>query len=251
MVIDLHARIERSLRASRLFAEVDADLLSTFARRAARKRLERGTHVWHVGQPAYWMAVIVSGLVKIVQHEEAAIVAIFGAHETFGEMAVVSGGGYSADAIAATREVDLVFVEASAVKAAFESNPAFSAAMGRSLVAHGKALQEKIRIMSAGSVERRLAALLQHLTERFGDELEDGTHVVPVALSRAELASLVGATIETTIRTMSRWQKQGIVSTSREGFVVHTPQRLAAIRGGASHDVRQGSRTDRDLASSS
>lgn len=42
--------------------------------------------------------------------------------------------------------------------------------VNRSLVAHSAALRQKIRIMTAGPVERRLAALLLHLAERFGDE---------------------------------------------------------------------------------
>ena len=177
------------------------------------------------------MALIASGLVKIVQ-PGGAIVAILGPHETFGEIAIVSGTPYCADAVAATRELELLCVEAAAVRAASESTPAFARAMSRSLVGHGRALLEKIRIMSAGCVERRLAVLLRHLVDRFGDEMEDGSTVVPIALSRAELASLVGATIETTIRMMSRWQKEGIVSTTDDGFLVHSPQRLEEILGG-------------------
>jgi len=103
--------------------------------------------------------------------------------------------------------------------------------MSRSLVAHGRVLHEKIRIMSAGSVERRLATLLRHLLERFGDEMEDGSTVIQISLSRAELACLVGATIETTIRIMSRWNKEGVVSTEEDCFLVRSPQRLADILG--------------------
>jgi CRP/FNR family transcriptional regulator len=177
------------------------------------------------------MALIASGLVKIVQ-PGGAIVAILGPHETFGELAIVGGSSYWADAVAATRELELLCVDASAVHAASESSPAFARAMSRALVSHGRVLHEKIRIMSAGCVERRLAALLQHLLERFGDELEDGSMVVQIALSRAELACLVGATVETTIRMMSRWQRERIVSTVDDGFVVHSPRRLDEILGG-------------------
>jgi CRP/FNR family transcriptional regulator len=94
--------------------------------------------------------------------------------------------------------------------------------------------------MSAGSVERRLAALLQHLLDRFGDELEDGETVIQVALSRAELASLVGATLETTIRMMSRWRREGIVSTTTEGFVVHAPERLDEILNTSAFSASSG-----------
>jgi CRP/FNR family transcriptional regulator len=47
-----------------------------------------------------------------------------------------------------------------------------------------------------------------------------GGRFVPMPLSRQELADLTGTTIETCIRIMSRWGKEGIVSTERDGFVV-------------------------------
>jgi len=227
----VQANIESALRASPLFGVIDPDAVKALTPHVRRRHLERGARVWRAGEEASCMALIASGLVKIVQ-PGGAIVAIFGPHETFGELAIVAGSPYWADAVAATRELELLCVDAVAVRAASESSPAFARAMNRSLVTHGRALLEKVRIMSAGCVERRLAVLLRHLLDRFGDELDDGSTVVQIALSRAELACLIGATIETTIRMMSRWHKEGIVSTSDDGFIVHSPQRLEEILGG-------------------
>ena len=74
---------------------------------------------------------------------------------------------------------------------------------------------------------------LRALVERFGDELDDGTRIIPVVLSRGDLANLVGTTVETTIRAMSRWLKAGIVETTDEGFVVRRNDELEAIARGA------------------
>lgn len=230
MVATVHSAVESSLRASPLFGSLDPDALKALLPHVRRRRFERGAGLWRAGDEASYMALISSGLVKIVQ-PGGAIVAILGPHETLGELAIVAGSTYWADAVAATRELDVLMVDASAVRAASESSLAFSRAMSRSLAVHGHALHEKIRIMSAGCVERRLAALLQHLLDRFGDELEDGSTVVQITLSRAELACLVGATIETTIRMMRRWQKDGIVSTTDEGFVIHSPRKVEEILG--------------------
>ena len=57
---------------------------------------------------------------------------------------------------------------------------------------------------------------------------KDGTQV-PIALSRQELADLTGTTIETAIRIMSRWGKQRIVLTEKDGFVVLDPKALEAL----------------------
>jgi CRP/FNR family transcriptional regulator len=70
-----------------------------------------------------------------------------------------------------------------------------------------------------GSVEVRGARLFLTLSERMGQPREDGIFI-PLALSRQELADLLGTTLETTIRLMSRWQKENVVMTERDGFLV-------------------------------
>lgn len=220
-----HAGIESFMRASPLFGGLGSHTTRVLAPHVVRRRFERGACVWRAGEDAAWMALIASGLVKISQ-PAGAILAILGPHETFGEFAVVGDGAYVADAFAAAASVELLCIDAAAVRAAAMTDNELARALGRSLVAHGRALDEKIRIMSAGCVERRLAALLRHLLDRFGDEMADGSTVIPVTLSRAELASMVGATVETTIRIMSRWHKQGFVATVDGGFAVHSPHRL-------------------------
>ena len=215
--------IERTLRASHLFSGLDGPV-DDFARVAIRKTFHHGDYLWHHGDVAVALTIITSGLVKICQPNrsgESAIVALFGPRESIGDIAVISSGRYPADAIAVTQDVEVLSIEKKPVLEAMQRDLALANAINRSLVSHSVALRQKIRIMTAGPVERRLAALLLHLAERFGDESESGEIEIPVALSRSDLARLVGATMETTIRTMSRWQKAGIVSTTPSGFVIH------------------------------
>ncbi len=222
------ASIERTLRASHLFGGVDT-VIGDFARIAIRRQYHQGDYLWHHGDPALAITIITSGLVKICQPNqegESAIVALFGPRESIGDIAVISTGTYPADAIAATRDVEVLTIEKTPVLDAMHRDVELAQAINRSLVSHSVALRQKIRIMTAGPVERRLAALLMHLAERFGDESANGAITIPVALSRSDLARLVGATIETTIRTMSRWQKAGVLSTTPQGFVIHKPDEI-------------------------
>ena len=50
-------------------------------------------------------------------------------------------------------------------------------------------------------------------------------------LSRQELADLTGTTIETCIRIMSRWNKDEVLLTERDGFVVLDRATLEALAG--------------------
>ncbi len=220
---------ERVLRASRLLGGIAPDVVAALARESTRVRLTRGEYVWRANTPSTHFNVIASGLVRIARTApdgSETILALFGPRESIGDVAVVGRKPYPADAVALTDAVEIVKIDAGAVQRISEAHPSLVGAINASLVEHTHALHAKIRIMTAGKVEGRLATLLLHLASRFGDELEDGKTFIPLHLSRAECAQLVGATVETTIRTFSRWQKERVVETSEAGLLVHD---LAAL----------------------
>jgi CRP-like cAMP-binding protein len=227
--------VESGLRASRLFGSLDAAFIAEFAPVTVPRTFGRGAPLWRAGDRADFFTVITRGLVEIVRpgpDGEGAIIAIFGPRESIGDVAAVRQAPYPASALALTQQVDVLSVPAGAVVEAMHLHAAVAAAVNASLVEHTSALQEKIRIMTAGAVPRRLATLVLHLADRFGDEVDEGAILVPVALSRGELARIVGATVETTIRAMSRWRKLGLVQTTAHGFLVRDLERLRAIAAG-------------------
>jgi CRP-like cAMP-binding protein len=235
---------EAVLRASRLFGRLDDRTLAGFAKVCRRRHFERRAALWQAGEPATSFTIIARGLVEIVRRGRDGadtILAIFGPRESIGDMAAVQRGPYPAGAIALT-DVELLALPAPTVLEAMRADPEVAAAVNLSLTEHARALHEKIRIVTAGPVPRRLATLLLHLVQRFGDELEGGSNCpqpegtghhatiqVPVSLSRSELAGIVGATVETTIRTMSRWSKEGVVETTAQGFLVRNLEALRAM----------------------
>ena len=52
---------------------------------------------------------------------------------------------------------------------------------------------------------------------------------IPLALSRQDVARMVGATIETAIRIMSRWNRDGVVRTERFSFLIPDRETLEQI----------------------
>src|SRR5690606_8918692 len=82
------------------------------------------------------------------------------------------------------------------------------------------ALEDEIDVLAAGAVEARMATLLLKLYNQFGDDAEDGTSFIPVALSRRELSDLVSTSFETAIRVMTRWEREGVLKTEPTGFII-------------------------------
>ena len=58
---------------------------------------------------------------------------------------------------------------------------------------------------------------------------ERGGVFLPVPLTRQELADIAGTTTETSIRIMSRWAKQPLVLSEKDGFVVVNRGALEAL----------------------
>jgi CRP/FNR family transcriptional regulator len=80
-------------------------------------------------------------------------------------------------------------------------------------------LAQRIPEVAGARVETRFAHLFLKLADRIGHP-RGASVFVPMVLSRQELADLTGTTIETCIRLMSRWGKEGVVETEKDGFLV-------------------------------
>ncbi len=230
------SRTEAVLRRNALVASLGDDAAREMAACASVRRYKKGEYIWRVGASATHFQVIVSGIVKLVGIQAGlrpTLIDAFGPGESLGYWAAFDGSPYIGDAIPITPEVETVLVPASMLVRIVESRPEAALAMAHSLLAHTRTLSAKIAVMCAGSAGQRLALLLLDLRERFGDEAEDGSTILPVPLSRHDLSLGVGATIETVIRTMSRWQKEGVLSTHDQGFVLHDVAALEAVLSGA------------------
>ena len=78
-----------------------------------------------------------------------------------------------------------------------------------------------LKNISTEIVERRIASVLLKLSEKAG--VADSEYSkIDFPLTRQEIGDMVGTTLETSIRTMSKFQKQGLVKSSRTHILVKT-----------------------------
>jgi CRP/FNR family transcriptional regulator len=93
-------------------------------------------------------------------------------------------------------------------------------------------LTRRIAEVTGSRVETRLANVLMMLADRMGRTESRGL-LIPLALSRQDLADLTGTTLETSIRIMSRWGKEGVVLTEKDGFVLTDRAALERLATGS------------------
>ena len=226
-----HAIIER-LAALELFSDLGHEDLARIGLGARHRSLEAGEALWFAGEAAAHFAVIERGVVQIRQMTptgEGVVVGLFRTGEVIGLAAALEHSVFPADAIAIGGQVDVLWVRAAALRDALPASAAISLVVNRALLRHTAALRAKIDIVSAGSVPRRLAALMYYLIERFGSPTGPGAVAVDLTLSREEISQLVSARVETVIRILSRWQKAGWLATRPDGFEIMRVDMLRRI----------------------
>lgn len=187
--------------------------------------------MWRRGDVATDFFVVVQGLVALFMpcgSGRSILVGLFEPGQGVGDHHALEGSRYSSSAYAFTSPQTVLVIPRDAVLAALTASGPASLALGRYLGRMNEQLTRRVAL-STSHADTRLAKILCELAERFGDELEDGSMLIPLRITRAQLAALVGATVETTIRTLSRWQRDGHVVSDELGIVVRHPEQLAAL----------------------
>jgi CRP/FNR family transcriptional regulator len=209
------------LKTSPIFRRLtpeDRDRLGAVSR---ARRYARGETIFEEGSPSEFFYTIASGRVKIFKMTPAGkdlILEVFGAGDPLGAVAVYDGRPFPASAVALEDTV-CVLVARQAFFALLEQHPSLVRGLLVGLTHRLIELTSRLAELSGGRVEPRFARLFLKLADESGCPARGGTFI-PMPLSRQELADLTGTTIETCIRIMSRWSKEDIVRTDKDGFVV-------------------------------
>ena len=182
---------------------------------------QRGDVIFTEGDPADAFLTIVEGRVKVFKSTPAGreiILEIFGPGDPLGAVAIYEGLPFPASALALD-DTTCLRIEKQPFFALLEQHPALVRGLLSGLTIRLAELTRRLAELTGGRVESRFARLFLKLAEQIG-RAERGGLYVPMALSRQELADLTGKTIETCIRIMSRWNKDEVVRTEKDGFVI-------------------------------
>lgn len=187
---------------------------------------EKGSKIFEEGEPANHIHFLFLGRVKIVKAagDRDLILEILGPGEPVGAVAVYERRPFPATAIA-LEPCGVISIPSREFFSLLEKRPEITRRLLAGLTMRLMALNRRLADMT-GSVEQRIARLFSTLAERLGEPGENGVFV-RIALSRRDIADLVGTTVETAIRVMSRFQKEGIVETEKKGFLIRNPAALA------------------------
>ena len=220
------------LKASTVFAGLapgEIEPLAVLAREDAYRAREL---IFTEGDPATWFCFVRSGHVKIFRQSRAGkdvVLELLGPGEPFGGVAVIERRPYPASAQAMEPTI-VVKIPADPVIALSERYPSIIREMAFMIGRRLRSAHDSVKSLASDPVEARLAAALLRLVEREGIRDTHGL-TLPFHLTRQSLADMTGTTVETTIRVLGRWLKEGLVRERGHHLVVPSAEALRALAG--------------------
>ncbi len=219
------------LAQSTLFVPLSEEEQSEVARQFSPHYYEKDDYLFWEGEPAEWLVLVTAGQVKMIKHSESGretILATFGPGQIVGEVGVLVGETYPATA-QALEPASTLNLRRDDYTELVRKYPDLAWALIQELGRRLQGAHETIRSLAVEKVERRVARVVLRMANTAGERLDDGTVRISVPLSRQDVADMAGTVIETAIRALSKFQKQGLIET-REGYIVLLEaHRLVAI----------------------
>lgn len=222
--------LAEALRRMTIFRRLSVEDRQRLASAATMRTYDKGAALFSEGDTSDVLYTVVSGRVKVFKTTPRGtdvILELFGPGDPVGAVAVYESRPYPASAIT-LEPTTCVLIPRQAFFALLEAYPTMVRGLLTGLTHRLVELTNRLTELSGGRVEARLARFFLKLATDMGQAQSEGTFI-PLALSRQEIADMIGTTIETSIRTMSRWGKDNLVRTEKDGFLVVDRPALEAL----------------------
>ena len=181
------------------------------------------------GKPANWLYVIKEGRVKIVKHSPSGREMVL---EIITSGDICGGGAVfcetypaSAKAVEKTKVFSISRQKLFALLGQHRNlSKEIIMYLGEKLM---KAHEMMIALVSS-KVDKRIAALLMGLSEKHGTPIPEGLKI-NIRLTRQDIADIVGTTVETAIRVMSKFRKDGLITLDSKTIILTDRDKLREL----------------------
>jgi CRP-like cAMP-binding protein len=192
-------------------------------------QLRPGERLWSQDDPAHYLAVVCRGrLLAWRRHPRREILFdVLKPGDTVGELTLEGGVTQQLEVESLRRSV-VVLLPLRAMQRRIAAHPDFALQLLGRFTDSVRRLTGRVEALSQLSVEHRLADVLVRLADRFGEPFDGGV-LVPLKLSRDNLAAMAATTQESISRRLTTWRKSGILVPQPAGYLVRDPAALRRL----------------------
>ncbi len=211
-------------------AALSEDLLEDFNHNKTARTYLPGQIIFYEDNQPFGIFCVEKGAVKLTKYTpdgKSYISRIAKAGDLLGYRAFLTQEPYSATA-EVLEEAVLCFITREVFYDAMKQAPNLPLELLSQLGADLRSAENRARDLAYNSVPERLAELLLSLKESFGQVQSDGSVLLDIPLSREEIASMLGTTVETTVRTLTHFRQKQLIASEKKKIRLKDPQALAA-----------------------
>jgi CRP-like cAMP-binding protein len=234
-LVRLHATVIASddvfVSLSELFRGLPPAELRRLARSARARTVRKGECYFRQGEPARYVYLLTSGMVKLVRTApsgDGVILRVVAPVQHFGDGRIDRGDAVrfaSAEALENSRALEW---DGSVILDVVLAHPAVAVNVIRWFQRLIDEERSRLEDLISPDVTRRLSRLLLRLGQSIGHKTRRGV-VIDVALSRRDLAELVFTSPYTVSRILAEWRRLDLVDALRTRIVIRDQERLATI----------------------
>lgn len=231
MPVDRFSESEiKVLRECLLFKGLPEESLEALLCRTPRRTVSAGAFIFHEGQSAQVLYVLIRGRAKLVQttsEGQQVVVRYVGPGQIFGGAGFMGDHDYPASA-RAVEECLALALASDDMTAHIRRYPHLAVNMLDIMAQRILTLQERYRELATQRVEQRLANAVLRLLAQSGIETPKGV-LIDIPLTQQDLAEMTGTTLYTVNRILHKWEGTGLVRTAREQVTITGVSALRAI----------------------
>jgi CRP/FNR family transcriptional regulator, global nitrogen regulator len=190
--------------------------------RVAERRLAAKDMIFAPGDPDDQVYFLLEGTVrlyKIYGEYKEATTALLREGDVFGELSLEERSCQNAFAEAIT-DARVAVVRKTVLNEMIKRRPKFALKLFSSFSERLRQSEEAIESLLDREVSARLATLLSHLGDRFGEPHGSRT-VIRVRLTHQDLANMIASTREAVSKEMSEFQRAGLIEIRNRRIVVN------------------------------
>ena len=210
-----------------LFEELTAAQTQSVAADLVERHFAQGDIIFREGDPGEVLYLVQKGRVRIFvsgSHTETSVILFGRAGDIFGELAIVDGLPRSASATAVEDTV-VYTLERHAFRAHMRHYPQLALNFMKLLSVRVRYNTHKVNSLASMSVPARLARLLLTLAQDYGRIHPQGV-LIHSQLNQTELASLIGATRESTNKALATLRREELIALEEGQIIILDPEAL-------------------------
>jgi CRP/FNR family transcriptional regulator, nitrogen oxide reductase regulator len=228
------ALFESALRRAAVFQNATQQDIQALARLGIQRSVEADGFFFIQGDPAEYLYILMSGRAKLCQISadgQQVNLRTLNPDQLFGAIGAVDANAVYPACAQALEDSSALAIRSDQFRALLETRPHLAFGMMKLMTGYIQEMQERYREMVTEKVEQRIARVLLRLAGQSGERVEEGV-LIELPFSRQDLAEMAGTTLYTVSRTLSAWERQGLITTGRERVTLTNPHALMKLAEG-------------------